>query len=167
MSANYQKLRNNRQWKATTGLSQKQFEMLAQAFASAYEEIFGKTLPERQKDSPGEAHLRTAEDLLFFLLFSLKTGLTDGALGFLFGMDGSNAHRNKQLSLRILRAALTQLGVMPKREFKDVKEFEAYLKAHEELIVDGTEQRIQRPANQQEQKENYSGKKSVIPSKRW
>jgi hypothetical protein len=166
MNANYQQLRNNRQWKATTGLSQKQFEILTPAFAEAYEEIFGKSLPERQKDSPGEAHLRTAEDLLFFLLFSLKTGLTDDALGFVFGMDGSNANRNKQYSLRILRAALTRLGMMPKREFKDVKEFEAHLKAHQELILDGTEQRIQRPGNQQEQKECFSGKKSATLSKR-
>ena len=65
MSANYRNIKNNRQWKATTGVSQKQFEILAIAFAAAYQEIFGKSLQERQHDSPGEAHLRTPEDLLF------------------------------------------------------------------------------------------------------
>lgn len=163
MIGNFKTLKNTRQWKATTGLSQKQFELLAQSFAQSYIEIFGRPLQERQKDRPGQAHLRTPEDLLFFLLFSLKTGLTDDTLGFIFGMDHSNANRNKQLSLRILRATLIKLGVMPEREFKDVKEFEAYFKAHEELILDGTEQRIQRPGNQEDQKDCYSGKKNATP----
>lgn len=161
MSANYRNLKNDRQWKATTGLNKKQFEILAKYFAGAYHEIFGKSVEERQQDCPGEAHLRTPEDLLFFLLFCLKTGLTNDALGFVFGMDPSNVSRNRQFALRILRATLNQLGVMPKREFKDVKDFETCFAEQKEIILDGIEQRIQRPSDNQEQKECYSGKKNA------
>jgi hypothetical protein len=165
MVASYKSLRNIRQWKATTGLSQKQFEILAEAFAQSHEEIFGKFVQERQKNNPGQVHLRTPEDLLFFLLFSLKTGLTDDALGFIFGMDHSNVSRNRRISLRILQATLIHMGVMPAREFKDVEEFEDYFKLHEELLLDGTEQRIQRPADQEQQIDCYSGKKNATRSR--
>jgi len=161
MSAQYQSLKNNRQWRATTGISQKQFEILSPLFAASYERLFGKSLQSRQNDSVTDARLKTPEDLLFFLLFSLKNGLTCDSLGFVFGMDGSNAKRNQETALRVLRAALQPLGVMPKREFKDVKEFEECFKAHKALIIDGTEQRIQRPENQQVQKLCYSGKKNA------
>ena len=77
-------------------------------------------------------------------------------------MDPSNANGNKQFSLRILRAALSQLKLMPEREFKDVKEFEACFKEHKELILDGIEHRIQRPSDKEEQKDCYSGKKNAI-----
>ena len=48
---------------------------------------------------------------------------------------------------------------MPPREFKSVQEFEVYFKKESTLILDGTEQRIQRPQEAEEQKACYSGKK--------
>jgi hypothetical protein len=161
MKLHYKDLKNERQWKANAGVSQKQFEILAPLFAAHYQDYFGKSLQDRQNDGTTEACLKSPEELLFFLLFSLKTGLTYDVLGFVFGMDGSNAKRNQDVAVRVLRAALLELDVMPKRDFKDVEEFEEYFKAHKVLILDGTEQRIQRPENQQVQKACYSGKKNV------
>ncbi|MBI5913737.1 MAG: transposase family protein [Bacteroidetes bacterium] len=161
MNIHYQKLNTNRQWKAATGVSQKHFEILVPLFADAFVQLFGKSMQDRQNDGTTEACLKTPADLLFFLLFYLKNGLTLDVLGFVFGMNGSNAQRNIDIATRALRAALTPLGVMPKREFKDVAEFEEYFKEHKSLILDGTEQRMQRPENQAEQKACYSGKKKV------
>ena len=48
---------------------------------------------------------------------------------------------------------------MPKREFKDVEEFEAHVCEAKELIFDGTENLTERPKGYDEQKEKYSGKK--------
>jgi len=163
MTTTYQTLRNTRQWKATTGLTKDQFNHLSEKFGEAYEDIFGKTLEVRQGNGTVESAFRTASDLLFFLLFSLKTGLGQDALGFIFDLDGSNVNRRKKLALRIMHVTLTKLGVMPKREFEDVEEFKAYFKEHKSLILDGTEQRVQRPSNQEEQKDFYSGKKNAIP----
>ena len=51
---------------------------------------------------------------------------------------------------------------MPKRKILTVKEFEGFLKEEKELIFDATEQRIQRPGDNEKQKETYSGKKKPI-----
>lgn len=163
MNIDFRKLKNKRQWKATTGLSEAQFGFLSKAFSKAFVDIFGKTYEERQNDGPKKARFKTSDDLLFFLLFSLKTGLGQDSLGFILELDGSNVNRNKQLALRVLSAALIALKVMPKREFSSPEEFEEYFKEHGSIILDGTEQRIQRPGNQEVQKEYYSGKKKATP----
>ena len=61
--------------------------------------------------------------------------------------------------MKVLQKALETASYAPKREFKSVQEFEAYLKKESTLILDGTEQRIQRPKEPEEQKQCYSGKK--------
>jgi hypothetical protein len=161
MNIHYQDLNTNRKWKATTGVSQNQFEVLCPLFAQSFADLFGKSMQDRRNDSTTEACLKTPEDLLFFLLFFLKNDLTYDVLGFVFGMGGPCAKRNLDIAIRVLRATLLPLNVMPKREFKDVEEFEQYFKEHKGLILDGTEQRVQRPENQALQKLCYSGKKNV------
>jgi hypothetical protein len=159
MNIDFRKLNTNRQWKATTGVSQKQFEILSPLFAQSFIDLFGKSMQDRQNDSTTEACLKTPEDLLFFLLFYLKNGMTYDVLGFVFGMGDPSAKRNLDIAIRVLRAALQPLNVMPKREFKSVEEFEQYFKENKGLILDGTEQRVQRPENNALQKICYSGKK--------
>lgn len=163
MNIHYQKLNTNRQWKAATGVSQEQFEILAPLFSDAFIRLFGKSMQDRQNDGTTEACLKTPADLLFFLLFYMKNGLTLDVLGFVFGMNGSNSKRNLDIAIRVLRAALLPLDVLPKREFSDAAEFEEYFREHKTLILDGTEQRVQRPDNQAERKACYSGKKNVTP----
>ena len=50
---------------------------------------------------------------------------------------------------------------MPKREFKDVEDFENHVKEAKELIFDGTENLTERPKGYDKQKEKYSGKKKT------
>ena len=113
----------------------------------------------RQSNSSQEATFRSYEDLLFFLLFSLKSGLTYDALGAVFNCDGSTAKVNQTLALPVLQAALSQMGVMPRREFSTVADFEAYFAKHDTLILDGTEQQIQRSKDNKLQQAHFSGKK--------
>ena len=51
---------------------------------------------------------------------------------------------------------------MPKRNLLTIKEFEEFFKDEKDLIIDATEQRIQRPSDNEMQKETYSGKKKPI-----
>lgn len=51
----------------------------------------------------------------------------------------------------------------PARSFDTVVEFEDYFRKYDTLIIDATEQPIQRPGDEHEQKNNYSGKKKDIP----
>lgn len=161
MSASYKTLTTDRQWKATTGLSKKKFRELTKSFKSTFISVFGIELYERQSNSSVEAHLKSYQDYLFFILFSLKSGLTYDALGFVFGMSGSNAMKIQREGIQLLSMALTSLEVMPKRVFEDVKTFEASIPQDDIIKIDGTEQPIQRPGNQADQKNQYSGKKKT------
>ena len=156
-------IKDDRTWAAVTGLSKARFDKLAPLFCASYFELHGKTVAERQAALDIPPSLPTEEDLLFFTLFSLKTGLTYDALGFVSGMDRANAKRNQTLGLQVLQQTLRQADCLPARSFADAEEFAAYLHAEEKLIFDGLEQRTQRPHEHEAQAECYSGKKSVTP----
>ena len=158
-------LKTERQWRAATGFDQARFEKLLILFAASYLSLYGQSVAARQAEIEVTPSLRSEEDLLFFTLFSLKAGLTYDLLGLVSGMDAANAKRNQELGLRVLEHTLATAGCLPKREFKDAAEFAEYLKNEETLIFDGTEQRTQRPSEDEAQKDNYSGKKSATRPK--
>jgi len=160
-------LKDDRSWAAVTGLSKARFDKLLPLFCASYLELYGKTVAERQAALDIPPSLPAEKDLLFFTLFSLKTGLTYDALGFVSGMDRANAKRNQTLGLAVLKHALEQAGCLPARAFAEAEECAAYVQAEEELLFDGWEQRGQRPHEHEAQAACYSGKKSVIRSRRW
>lgn len=163
MAISYKDIRNERQWKASTGLSEQPFFALVKIFGEAYQHLFGVTMSERQNNTTNESTFKTYEDLLFFTLYSLKSGLTYDLLGLTFGLDGANAYQNQALGLRVLRSALERGGQMPKRAYESVAEFKEHWSEESEILIDATEQRRQRPGNQDDQKEDYSGKKKPTP----
>lgn len=160
-------LKTERQWRSATGFDQARFAQLLVLFTASYLALFGKSVAERQAGMEATASLRSEEELLFFTLFSLKAGLTYDLLGLVCGMDAANAKRNQVLGLQVLEHALASAGYLPKRQFKDAAEFAEYLKNEQTLIFDGLEQIIQRPHEDEAQKDHYSGKKSVTRQKPW
>jgi len=158
-------LTTTRQWAAVTGFTRAQFEKLLVLFSQSYLDLFGKTVAERQAEIEITPCLESEEELLLFTLFSLKSGLTYDALGFVCGMGSSNAKRNQQLGLQVLERALSVAQCLPRREFKDAAEFASYLQNETTVIIDGLEQRMQRPNDDEVQRDFYSGKKSVTRSK--
>lgn len=158
-------LTSTRQWGAVTGFTRVQFEKLLVLFTPSYFELFGQTVAQRQAEIEVTPSLASEEELLFFTLFSLKAGLTYDALGFVSGMDASNAKRNQELGLQVLEHALAAAQCLPKRKFKDAAEFKEYLHNEPVVIFDGLEQRMQRPHEDEVQRDFYSGKKTATPSK--
>jgi len=154
-----EELRTKRQWRAATGLEEKQFRVLLKLYELSYEKKYGASVAVRQAEIEVTPSLQTEEELLFFTLFSLKCGLTYDLLGLVCGMDGSNAKRNQEIGLAVLKDTLETAGCAPKRGFQSAEEFSQYLKKEKTLLLDGTEQRIQRPGDAEEQKMMYSGKK--------
>ena len=152
-------LKTQRQWRATTGCTHAQFEKLLVFFTASYLSLYGQSVAARQAGLAVTPSLRSEADLLFFTLFSCKAGLTYDVLGFVCGLDNSNAKRNQQLGLPVLQDALAAAGCLPAREFKDAAAFAEYLKNEDTLIFDGTEQRTQRPGAAAAQQDNYAGKK--------
>jgi Helix-turn-helix of DDE superfamily endonuclease len=159
MSISYKDVSNERQWKATTGLSKEDFVLLRSAFAKAYEMLYEVGLQQGAENLKQEVVLSNYEECLYFVLFQLKNGLTNDCLGVIFGMDGSSAYRNFQKYLLVLELALHQQHALPRRSFCSVEEFQKYLKGEKEITCDVTEYPIQRPANKEKQKGSYSGKK--------
>jgi len=162
MATNYKEIRNERQWKAMTGLSEQEFNSLSTAFRRAYEKISGVTLGQGIANLGREVVLSSYEDCLYFILFQLKTAQSFDCLGVLFNMDGSSAQRNFQKYVQVLELALQQQGALPRRSFGSLNDFKKYLQAEAELIIDATEVRTQRPAVKEKQQERYSGKKKHI-----
>jgi hypothetical protein len=144
-----------------TGLSQQEFTSLSIAFGMAYEQIHGIALQQGAANLGKEVVLSSYEDCLYFTVFELKTAQSFDCLGVLFNMDGSSAHRNFVKYLQVLNVALQQQGALPRRSFSSLSEFKKYVQGEEELIVDATEMRIERPAAPQQQQQRYSGKKSA------
>jgi hypothetical protein len=162
MATSYKDIRNERQWKAMTGLSQQEFTSLSSAFGIAYEQINGIALQQGAANLVKEVVLSSYADCLFFTLFELKTAQSFDCLGVLFNMDGSSAQRNFVKYLQVLELALRQQGALPRRSFSSLSDFKKYVQGEEELIVDATEMRTQRPAVKQQQQQRYSGKKKHI-----
>jgi hypothetical protein len=155
-------LKQDRQWRATVGMSEKQFFTLLEPFKKAYFETYKAELSNRKVDVNIEYCIENEEQLLLFTLFSFKSGLTYDVLGIVCGMNGSNAKRNQKIGLEILAKTLAELNVMPNRKLLTVKDFEDFFQNEKDLIFDATEQRIQRPGDYNQQKETYSGKKKSI-----
>lgn len=138
---------------------------LLELFSQSYFELYGQTVAERHSELEITPNLPSEKELLFFTLFSLKAGLTYDLLGFVSGMDASNAKRNQQLGLQVLENALSQAECLPRRTFKDAQDFAQYLQNETTVIIDGLEQRMQRPDDHEVQRDFYSGKKRDIRSK--
>ena len=152
-------LKQNRQWRAMLGLSEKQFYILLKPFKETYLDVHKEELAKRKVDVNIKYCIKNEEELLLFTLLSLKVGLTYDALGIFCGMNASNAKRNQKIGLDILKKTLKQLDFMPSRNILNNKEFNDLFKDESDLIIDVTEQRIQRPCDNEIQKEYYSGKK--------
>ena len=80
-------------------------------------------------------------------------------IGFLYGVDRSQACRCVGQYLPVLQVASGKQISLPKRKIESVEEFLFLFPQVKEVWIDGTEQPIQRPKDDKRQKENYSGKK--------
>jgi hypothetical protein len=162
MKLKIKELTTERAWRAATGITAEKFYKLLPIFKSIYLETHFKSLSERKVGDSASYCIQDEEELLYFTLFSLKSGLNYDILGIVVGMSASNAQRNQRIGIDILEKSLAEQDYMPKRNFLNIEDFLAHFKDEEELILDATEQRIQRPNDYEQQKDYYSGKKKLI-----
>ncbi|MCC6846567.1 MAG: hypothetical protein LC116_10320 [Bacteroidetes bacterium] len=106
-------LTTDRKWRSAIGLDKDEFFALLPLFGSTYEQIYGKSIELRQADNPAaDSAITKYEDLLFFTLFSLKSGLT--VRHFRFSnrhRNGSSAKRNQDAGITVLRCTLGKRGL--------------------------------------------------------
>jgi len=163
-------IRDDRQMKALTGLSQAQFDQLLPVFSDIYQAIQQQTYEQgvasgtrRRKPGGGaKGKLPTMAEKLLFVLYYYKTYPTFDVLGTQFEMARSKANENLHKLSPILYDTLVHLELMPYRELATPEELKAALQGVEQLIIDATERAYRRSQDDAKQREHYSGKKKSI-----
>ena len=118
------KIRDDRQMKAFTGLSQAQFDHLLPIFSDIYQATQQKAYEDgvksgtrrRQPGGGAKGTLPTMADKLQFVLYYYKTYRTFDVLGQQFAMARSKANAHLHKLSAILYDTLVHLELMPYRE---------------------------------------------------
>lgn len=160
-----------REFLAATGLTQAEFAVLLPNFETAYEKLYPSELTfdgkNRQRLIGGgvKGTLSKFENRLLFILVYHKTNPLQTMHGLLFGL--SQAHTNYWIHrlLPVLRETLAAIGMKPEREAAHVASNSETVEGGANLVIDGTERRLQRPTDPIKQKEKYSGKKKAHTDK--
>ena len=155
--------KHDRRIKAVIGISRSKFDILAVAFALAYDAIQVERYQQgetKQVPSGGsKGHLDTSEKKLFFILYYLKTYPTFDVLGFHFGFSSGHAHNHVEDFMPVLVRALADLGVLPGRTPGTPEEFLQLVEQYGDILIDGMECPCVRPQDEELQKARFSGKK--------
>lgn len=120
MGLRYKNIRNEKQLKASTGLTYPEFESLTVSFRQAYLRRKAMSLEEKA-NLPHPPAFSTYEDLLFFVLYCQKTGLGYAVLALTFGVSTSTAEANFKEGSKLLQFALDLSGSLPESEMEKLK----------------------------------------------
>lgn len=106
-----------------------------------------------------DGKLEQTHEQLLFILHYLKSNALQEHHAAAYGMSQPQANGWIHLLLKLLYQTLRGLRQLPERRASNIKEL---LEKVEQVFVDGSERDIQRPAEPEEQKAHYSGKKKPI-----
>ena len=163
-------IRDERQMKALTGLSQAHFDSLLPVFSDiyratqqqTYEEGIQSGIRRRRPGGGAKGKLPTMPEQLQFVLYYYKTYPTFDVLSTQFAMARSKAHANLHKLSPILYDTLVHLELMPYRELATPEALKAALQGVDQLLIDATERAYHRSQDEAKQREHYSGKKNSI-----
>jgi len=165
-----QALKQERFMIATTGLRIDEFRRLVEETRSDWEGVKrARTLPsenrERKVGGGRKETFSTCEEQLFIFLFWARSYPTLLMLEILFGGDEVTHWRITHRMTPLLskhRITVAQPGGKRIRSMEELKEaFPDIHEAIEEMLVDATEQRIQRPKDKRRNRQYRSGKKKA------
>jgi hypothetical protein len=83
-------------------------------------------------------------------------------LGLSFGIDATTAERYVVELLPVVAKTLRKRKCLPARKAEEIARLKELLGQADKLLIDATERPVERPADQDEQKGKYSGKKNAI-----
>src|SRR6516162_4356506 len=162
-------IRDERQMKALTGLSQAQFDSLLHVFSDIYRATQQQTYEtgiqsgtrRRRPGGGSKGKLPTMVEKLQFVLYYYKTYPTFDVLGTQFAMARSKAHEHLHKLSPILYDTLVHLELMPYRELATPAALKAALQGVDRLLIDATERAYHRSTEAGKQREHYSEKKTA------
>ena len=150
-----------------TTLNRKEFEELSE-FLELWWARYNKRytlegkLRERSSTVRSNTVLKTSDDRLLFILYHLKCNPIQEIIGISFEMTQAQVSLWIKLLSGLLREALFKQGFLPKRKVEELKKV---LEKKTVVLLDATERRVQRPVDNDVQRDYFSGKKTLILSK--
>jgi hypothetical protein len=160
------KIKDERQLKALTGVTEAQLEAIVAEFERVEKEA--RAASKEQATSNGErvrkpgggrkSILKTPIQKVLFVLVYCKTYPTYDDLGSRFDMSKSAAFDNMCIYFPMVQKALANMGVLPHRTFYGVDDFREIFSDIEQIIIDVTSLSQNRPRYPAKQKESNSGK---------
>lgn len=160
----YEKLKMKpHQFQSFTGIRPNEFDKILERAEAGYDRFEQKRLGGRKRQrkiGAGRKFKHLLAHRILMSLVHLRLNLTDVVIGYLFDLDASNVCRNLSQMRKLLRQHLPEPSKLMAAQ-KKINSVEELFRLYPDLkvIVDGTEQPIERPKNQDRQKHYYSGKK--------
>jgi len=145
--------------RAMTSLGRSEFDELLDCFTQAWDEETGASLKDASKGGRPPI-IKSMADRLLFILFYLKTYPLQEVIAHLFGLSQGQANFTIHQLSAILNKALESKGHKPVR-LPDEMLSRLAQELPQDMGIDGTERRINRPGDAIGQTYHYSGKKNA------
>ena len=168
----YSKLKEKpREFLAVTSITDEEFQALLPTFEKCYELLLPpkpkaiKKKKQRARGGGRSAKLSSLSAKLLFILVYQKTAPLQTLHGLQFGMSQGQVNYWVHRLLPVLQMSLDQMGMKPLRNGAEVR---ASIEANEggaNLSLDAAERLLQRPVNEEKQREKYSGKRKTHTDK--
>ena len=160
-----------REFLSVTSLTDEEFQVLLPTFEKWYD-LSAKPKPKplkrkKQRANGGgrKAKLADISDKLLFILAYQKTAPLQTIHGLQFGISQGRVNYWVHRLLPVLQRSLSELGMKPARNGKQVAESIEAREGGANLSLDAAERLLQRPVNEDKQREKYSGKKKTHTDK--
>ena len=152
-----------REFLSVTSLTDEEFQVLLPTFEKWYH-LSAKPKPKplkrkKQRANGGgrKAKLADISDKLLFILAYQKTAPLQTIHGLQFGISQGRVNYWVHRLLPVLQRSLSELGMKPARNGKQVAESIEAREGGANLSLDAAERLLQRPVNEDKQREKYSG----------
>ena len=160
-----------REFLAVTSLTDEEFQVLLPTFEKCCE-LTSKPKPkpskkhkQRAKGGGRKAKLLVIEDKLLFVLAYQKTAQLQTLHGLQFGLSQTQTNYWIHRLLPVLQSSLSELGMKPERIGNRVADLIEASEGGANLSLDAAERLLQRPVNEEKQREKYSGKRKTHTDK--
>lgn len=151
--------KDSRTLKALIGMGAVEFDGLLTTFTRVLERQALSQPRQRAAGGGFKGVLDSPRKKLFFVLFYLKVYPTFDVLGALFAKPRGRSCEAIHRLLPLLEQTLGQKCVLPARRIHSVEAFRQRFPQVTDVMIDGVERPVQRPANAKRQNRHYSGKK--------
>ena len=168
----YSKLKEKpREFLAVTSLTDEEFQALLPTFEKCYQLLSPPkpkpTKKHNQRAAGGgrRAKLLSFNEKLLFILAYQKTAPLQTWHGLQFGLSQTQVNYWVHRLLPVLQLSMSKMGMKPLRKGEEVAEAIEASEGGANLSLEAAERLLQRPVNDEKQREKYSGKRKTHTDK--